>query len=48
MKYLKNFSGFVNETNDEINEAIKTYVFHIHPRDEHGDHIPTQKKIVKI
>lgn len=43
MKHLKLFEDFMDEA---LNET--TYVFHVYPRDEHGDHIPSKKKVVKI
>lgn len=43
MKHIKEFESFLNEM---LNET--TYVFHVYPRNEHGDHIPNQKKVVKI
>jgi hypothetical protein len=43
MKHIKEFESFLDE---KINET--TYIFHVYPRDEYGDHIPTKKKEVKI
>ena len=32
----------------EVNEGMSTYVFHVYPRDEEGNHIPKKRTEVKI
>jgi hypothetical protein len=29
-----------------VNES--TFEYHVHPRDENGDHIPSKKKVIKV